>query len=388
MIKVKHLINPKVKDIQFSGIRQFFNMVSEYEDVISLTIGQPDFSTPEGVKEAAKLAIDEDLTTYTHNAGLFSLREAAANFVKSKYGLNYNPVDEIIVTAGASQAIDIAIRTIIQSGSEVILPGPAYPSYEALIKLAGGIPVFVDTRETGFKLTAEQIKTHLTEKTRCIILPYPSNPTGCTLSIDDLKEIVDVIKDKEVFVLSDEVYSELVFKGSHQSIASFPEMREKTIVVNGISKSHSMTGWRIGFVFAPAFITKYMLKVHQYSVACASSISQYAALEALTKGINSALTMKHEYMKRMHYGLKRLRYLGFDVNEPTGAFYMFPSISRFNMSSLEFATKLVKEAGVAVVPGSAFSKYGEGYVRLSFAYSMETLEEALNRIEQFVNDII
>lgn len=387
MIKVEHLINPRVKDIQFSGIRQFFNMVSEYEDVISLTIGQPDFSTPEGVKESGKLAIDQDLTTYTHNAGLLSLRQVAANFVQSKYNLHYNPEDEVIVTAGASEAIDIAIRTILAEGSEVILPGPAYPSYEALIRLAGGIPVFVDTCETGFKLTAEQIKDHLTEKTRCIILPYPSNPTGCTLSKNDLLEIVDVLKDKNIFVLSDEVYSELVFNGSHHSIASFPEMREKTIVVNGLSKSHSMTGWRIGFAFAPAYLSKYMLKVHQYSVACASSVSQYAAIEALTKGINSSMSMKHEYMKRMHYALKRLNFLGFEVNEPTGAFYMFPSIKRFNMSSLDFATKLVKEAGVAVVPGSAFSKYGEGYVRLSYAYSMETLEEALNRIEQFVHNI-
>lgn len=387
MIKVEYLINPRVKDIQFSGIRQFFNMVSDYEDVISLTIGQPDFSTPEGVKEAAKLAIDHDFTTYTHNAGLLPLRQAAANFVKTKYGLDYNPEDEVIVTAGASEAIDIAIRTILEEGSEVILPGPAYPSYEALIKLVGGIPVFVDTRETGFKLTAEQIKEHLTDKTRCIILPYPSNPTGCTLSKNDLKEIADLLKDKELFVLSDEVYSELVFTGSHQSIASFPEIREKTIVVNGISKSHSMTGWRIGFVFAPAYLTKYMLKVHQYNVACASSISQYAAIEALTKGMNSSLAMKHEYMKRMHYALKRLNFLGFEVEQPTGAFYMFPSIKRFNMSSFDFATKLLQEAGVAVVPGSAFSKYGEGFVRLSYAYSMETLEEGLNRIEKFVNNM-
>lgn len=387
MIKVEHLINPNVKDIQFSGIRQFFNMVSDYEDVISLTIGQPDFSTPEGVKEAGKLAIDEDLTTYTHNAGLLALREAAAHFVKTKYDLHYNPEDEIIVTAGASEAIDIAIRTILEEGSEVILPGPAYPSYEALIKLAGGTPVLVDTRETGFKLTRNQIMEHLTDKTRCVILPYPSNPTGCTLSKSDLKEIADLLKDKDIFVLSDEVYSELVFTGSHQSIASFPEMREKTIVVNGISKSHSMTGWRIGFAFAPAFLTKYMLKVHQYSVACASSISQYAAIEALTKGMNSALSMKHEYMKRMHYAFKRLNFLGFDVQQPTGAFYMFPSIKRFNMSSFDFATKLLQEAGVAVVPGAAFSKYGEGYVRLSYAYSMETLEEGLNRIEKFVQTI-
>ncbi|NSL50655.1 aminotransferase A [Calidifontibacillus erzurumensis] len=382
---MEYLINPRVKDIQFSGIRQFFNMVSDYEDVISLTIGQPDFSSPEGVKEAGKWAIDHDYTTYTHNAGLLPLRQAACNFVKNKYGLEYDHEEEVIVTSGASEAIDIALRTIVEEGTEVILPGPAYPSYEALIRLSGGIPVFVDTRNSGFKLTASLIKEHLTDKTRCLILPYPSNPTGCTLNFEDLKEIAELLKDKDIFVLSDEVYSELVFKGSHYSIASFPGMKEKTVVVNGLSKSHSMTGWRIGFAFAPAFLTKYMVKVHQFSIACASSISQYAAIEALTKGMNSALTMKHEYMKRMHYSYKRLKFLGFDVEEPNGTFYIFPSIKRFNMTSLDFATKLLQEAGVAVVPGSAFSEYGEGFVRLSYAYSMETLEEAFNRIEQFVN---
>lgn len=385
MIMVEHLINSKVNDIRISGIRRFFNLVADFDDVISLTIGQSDFLTPEPVKQAGKQAIDANYTTYTHNAGIFPLRQAVAQFVNQKYGQTYRPEDEVIVTVGASQAIDITFRTILEEGSEVILPGPVYPGYEPLIKLAGGIPIYVDTRDTEFKLTAERLKQHITQKTRCVVLPYPSNPTGCTLDTNDLREIVEVLKDKEIFVLSDEIYSELVFKGRHQSIATFPELREKTIVINGLSKSHSMTGWRIGFALAPASIAKHMLKVHQYNVSCTSSISQYAALEALTNGIDSATPMKHEYMKRMHYVYKRLKYLGFDVEEPTGAFYMFPSIKSFNMTSFDFAMELVKEAGVAVVPGDAFSTYGEGYVRLSYAYSMETLEEALNRIETFVN---
>ncbi len=383
-MKVEHLINQKVNDIQISGIRKFFNLVAEYENVISLTIGQPDFPTPDYVKIAGKNAIDDDYTTYTHNAGIPQLRKAAANFVKTKYELNYNPENEIIATVGASQAIDIAFRTILEEGSEVILPGPVYPGYEPLIKLCGAVPIHVDTRNTGFKLTASGIKKHLTEKTRCVVLPYPSNPTGVTLDENDLQEIVDLLKDKEIFVLSDEIYSELVFNGKHRSIASFPQLRDKTIVINGLSKSHSMTGWRIGFVFAPAAITKHMLKVHQYNVSCTSSISQYAALEALTSGINGADPMKHEYMKRMNYAYKRLKFLGFNIAEPNGSFYMFPSIENYNMTSFDFSMKLVKEAGVAVVPGDAFSTYGEGYVRISYAYSMDTLEEAFNRIETFV----
>ncbi|WP_102347920.1 aminotransferase A [Bacillus sp. Marseille-P3661] len=381
---MEHLINQKVNDIQISGIRKFFNLVAEYENVISLTIGQPDFPTPDYVKIAGKNAIDDDYTTYTHNAGIPQLRKAAANFVKTKYELNYNPENEIIATVGASQAIDIAFRTILEEGSEVILPGPVYPGYEPLIKLCGAVPIHVDTRNTGFKLTASGIKKHLTEKTRCVVLPYPSNPTGVTLDENDLQEIVDLLKDKEIFVLSDEIYSELVFNGKHRSIASFPQLRDKTIVINGLSKSHSMTGWRIGFVFAPAAITKHMLKVHQYNVSCTSSISQYAALEALTSGINGADPMKHEYMKRMNYAYKRLKFLGFNIAEPNGSFYMFPSIENYNMTSFDFSMKLVKEAGVAVVPGDAFSTYGEGYVRISYAYSMDTLEEAFNRIETFV----
>jgi len=381
---MEHLLNNRVKQLQISGIRTFFNMVSQYEDVLSLTIGQPDFLTPDHVKEAGKQAIDQNLTSYTHNAGTLELRKAASQFIQQKYNLTYNPENEVIVTVGASQAIDIAFRTILDEGSEVILPGPVYPGYEPLIRLAGATPIHVDTTENGFRLTADLIEPYLTEETRCIVLPYPSNPTGVTLSSEELHDIAALLEDRDIFVLSDEIYSELVFNGTHTSIATIPSMREKTIVINGLSKSHSMTGWRIGLLFAPSYLSQHILKVHQYNVSCASSVSQAAALEALTNGQEDPLYMKEAYMERMNYVYDRLVKMGFEVEKPTGAFYIFPSIRKFNLSSFDFALMLVKEAGVALVPGSAFSALGEGYVRLSYAYSMELLKEALDRIERFL----
>ncbi|MCM3441748.1 aminotransferase A [Metabacillus halosaccharovorans] len=382
---MEHLVNSKVKQIELSGIRKFFNLVADYEDVISLTIGQPDFPTPEHVKAAGMKAIDNNFTTYTHNAGLIELREAASQFVNKKYGLTYSPNNEIITTVGASQAIDCTFRTILETGSEVILPSPVYPGYEPLIKLAGGTPVYVDTTKTDFKLTAELLAPYITEKTRCIVLPYPSNPTGVTLTDVELREIADLVRGKDIFVLSDEIYSELVYEGSHHSIAK--HIWEQTIVINGLSKSHSMTGWRVGFVFAPEAIAKHLLKVHQYNVSCATSISQKAALEALTIGMDDANAMKHSYQERLEYVYDRLIQMGFDVVKPNGAFYLFPNISQFKQSSFDFALSLVKNAGVALVPGSAFSEYGEGYVRLSYAYSMEQLKKAMDRMENYVTNL-
>lgn len=382
-----HLINSNVRNIEISGIRKFFNLVAKYEDVLSLTIGQPDFPTPLHVKEAAKEAIDSNRTIYTPNAGIPELRKAAAEFVSKKYRLSYAPEAEIIVSIGASQGIDIAFRTILEPGTEVILPGPVYPGYEPIIRLCGATPVHIDTRETGFQLTAELIEKSLTEKTRCIILPYPSNPTGAALPVEELEKIAALLQDKNIFVLSDEIYSELVFAGKHHSIACLPGMREKTIVINGVSKSHSMTGWRIGLVFGPEYVMKQMLKVHQYNVSCASSVSQYAAQEALTAGIDDAMEMKVQYKARMEYVYGRLLGMGLDVVKPDGAFYLFPSIEKYNMKSFDFALKLVEEAGVAVVPGSAFSELGEGYVRLSYAYDMETLEKAMDRLEVFLRKL-
>jgi aminotransferase len=381
---LEHLVNSKVKNIEISGIRKFFNMVAGTKDMISLTLGQPDFPTPEHVKEAGKKAIDENFTTYTHNAGYIELRTAAAQFVQTKYGLSYNPNDEIIITSGASEAIDITFRTILEEGVEVILPGPVYPGYEPIIKLCGAKPVYADTRDNNFRMTADIISNYITDKTRCIVLPYPSNPTGVSLTKEELSDIAKLLKDKEIFVLADEIYSELVFDHKHFSIGTI--LKEKTIVINGLSKSHSMTGWRIGMIFAPSSITEHILKVHQYNVSCASSVSQMAALEALTVGINDAVEMRQAYMERREYVYERLTNMNLSVVKPDGAFYYFVKLPEPFTNSFDFALQLVQERGVAVVPGSAFSPLGEGYIRISFAYSMEVLAEALDRLEAFLKD--
>jgi aminotransferase len=383
---LEHLVNNRVKDIEISGIRKFFNMVSHMDDLISFTIGQPDFPTPEHVKKAGIAAIEKDFTSYTHNAGTIELRKAACEFVEKKYDLEYKADSEIIVTVGASEAIDIAFRTILAEGTEVILPGPIYPGYEPIIRMMGAVPIHVDLRENQFRFTLETIKPFITEKTRCIVLPYPSNPTGVSLSEAELKDIANFLKDKDIFVLADEIYSELTYDQKHTSIARF--LKEKTIVINGLSKSHSMTGWRIGFLFAPENITKHILKVHQYNVSCANSIAQKAALEALTVGINDASAMKEEYVIRRDYVFHRLTSMGLDTVKPDGAFYFFVKIPEtIPSNSFDFAIKLVNETKVAVVPGSAFSEFGEGYFRLSFACSMETLENGLDRMEQFMNNL-
>jgi aminotransferase len=380
---VKHLIQPRVQAIQLSGIRQFFNLVSGRPGLVSLTIGQPDFPTPDHVKVAAQEAIAADFTTYTANAGLLELRQAACQFVADKYGLRYSP-DEVIATVGASQALDITFRTILEEGTEVLLPAPVYPGYEPLIRLCGAKPVYIDTRQNGFRLSAELIKPYLTDKTRCLVLPYPSNPTGTTLSSEALEAIAALMKGRPIWIVSDEIYSELVYRGRHRSIAEW--LPEQTIVINGLSKSHSMTGWRIGLVFAPSFVIEQMVKVHQYSVSCTSSISQKAAVEALTAGKNDAEAMRAAYAERLEYAYNRLTAMGLPVEKPDGAFYLFPSIAAFRMPSFDFALDVVEKAGVALVPGSAFSEYGEGYVRLSYAYSLDVLKEGLDRLERYVHE--
>jgi aminotransferase len=377
-------INPLVRDIQISGIRKFFNMVSDIEGMISLTIGQPDFPTPQHIKDAGKAAIDDNFTSYTHNAGFLQLREAAAAFVKEKYHIRYDPQAEVIVTNGASQGIDVVLRTILCQGDDCLLPGPVYPGYEPIIKLCGANPVHIDITQNDFKLDAALIESSLTPSTKCIILPYPSNPTGVSLSKGELKEIADLLKNRDIFVLADEIYSELTFDGQHHSIAEY--LREKTIVVNGLSKSHSMTGWRIGLIFAPEAISKHLLKVHQYNVSCASSISQKAAYEALTDGKDDALEMKYDYKKRRDYVYDRLIGMGFEkVVKPDGAFYFFVKIpDSLSLTSFDFSLALAQEKKVAVVPGDAFSPLGEGFFRLSFACSMHQLTEGLNRLQSFI----
>lgn len=382
---MEHLINPRVKDIEISGIRKFFNLVAGTEDMVSLTIGQPDFPTPLHVKEAGKKAIDEDFTSYTHNAGTIELRRAASAFVNKKYQLSFDPETEVIVTTGASEAIDIAFRTILNDGVEVILPGPVYPGYEPIIRLCGAKPVYVDIRPTQFRFTADVIEPYITDNTRCIVLPYPSNPTGVSLTKKELEEIAELIRGRNIFIMADEIYSELNFEQEHYSIAS--NIREQTIVINGLSKSHSMTGWRIGLLFAPKEITQHILKVHQYNVTCATTISQAAALEALTNGLDDSLPMKQEYQKRRDFVFSRLESMGLEVVKPDGAFYFFVKIPPLTevLNSFEFCLQLVEKVKLAVVPGSAFSEFGEGYFRLSYAYSMETLAEGLKRLETYLS---
>ncbi len=383
---MQHLINPNVTQIEISGIRKFFNMVSGYSDVVSLTIGQPDFPTPNHVKEAGKSAIDQNKTTYTHNAGMLPLREAISTFVHEQYGLHYDPKEEIISTVGASQAIDITFRTILTPGDEVILPGPVYPGYEPLIRLAGATPIHVDTRDHHFKLTKELLQSHITKKTKCIVLPYPSNPTGATLTKDEVADLAQYLHDKNLFVLSDEIYSQLTYDEAHTSIATFQGMKDRTIVINGVSKSHSMTGWRIGYTLAPAWLSKHMLKVHQYNVSCPSSISQYAALEALTDGKADTEVMRQAYEQRLDYVFNRLKDMGLEMDKPGGAFYVFPRFPIENMTSFDLGVELVEKGGLALVPGDAFSSYGQGYMRISYAYDMKTLEQGLDRLETFLKE--
>ncbi|WP_176835470.1 MULTISPECIES: aminotransferase A [unclassified Paenibacillus] len=384
---MEHLINPRVKQIEISGIRKMSNLVARHPGAITLTIGQPDFPTPEHILEAGKQAIATNRTTYTPNAGLPELRQAISDFVSAKYKLSYAAADEIIVTAGASQALDITLRTLLTEGSEVILPGPIYPGYEPLVRLCGGVPVYVDTSANGFKLTAELLEPYLTDKTRCVVLCYPSNPTGRILTPQEQDALGQLLEDRNLFVISDEIYSELIYEGSHRSFASVSGMREKTVVINGLSKSHAMTGWRIGFTLAPAYLTQHMVKVHQYNITCASSISQYAAVEALTAGVDDALPMREEYRRRRNYTYERLIGMGFELDKPEGAFYVFPSIKRYGLPSMTFAMRLLEEHQVAVVPGDAFSGYGEGYIRISYAYAMEVLEAGLDRLEAFVKKL-
>jgi aminotransferase len=386
-MSMEHLINPQVKDIQISGIRKISNKVAAMPGALTLTIGQPDFPTPAHIVEAGKRALEQQRTVYTPNPGIPELRQAAAAYVRNKYGLDYRGEDEVIVTVGASEAVDIALRAILTPGAEVVLPAPVYPGYEPLIRLAGGVPVYVDTRNSGFRLTAELLEPHLTERTRCVILCYPSNPTGQVLDTGELQELAKLLEHRELFVLSDEIYSELVYGAPHRSIAAIGRMREKTVVINGLSKSHAMTGWRIGFTFAPAALTRHLLKVHQYNVTCASSVSQYAALEALTNGADDALPMRDAYAKRRDYVLERLQAMGLEAEKPAGAFYVFPSIGRFGLRSEEFAYRLLDEEKVAVVPGDAFTPYGEGYIRISYAYAENVLEQALDRLERFVRKL-
>ncbi|MBC1360665.1 aminotransferase class I/II-fold pyridoxal phosphate-dependent enzyme [Listeria welshimeri] len=375
-------IRPELHDIEVSGIRTFNNRVTGIPDMIRLTLGEPDFPTPEHIKQAGISAIQENFTNYTPNAGMPELLAAASKYFKEKYDLSYKD-NEIIVTVGATEAISVALQTILEPDDEVILPDPIYPGYEPLITLHKARPIKIDTTETNFKLTPEQLRAHITPKTKALIIPYPSNPTGVSLTKEELLALATVLKETGIFVIADEIYSELTYHQEHISIA--PMLRDQTIVINGLSKSHAMIGWRIGFLLAPENRTKEMLKIHQYSVTCASSISQKAALEAITNGKDDAFQMRTEYKTRANFTQERLEKMGFTVIPPDGAFYFFVKLpDEITENSFDWAVRLAEEAKVAVVPGNAFSEKGDRYFRLSYATSFNNLAEALDRMATFL----
>ncbi|TQR18331.1 aminotransferase class I/II-fold pyridoxal phosphate-dependent enzyme [Psychrobacillus soli] len=380
-------INPRAKALEVPGIRQFANQLVNFPDAINLTIGQPDFPTPISVKEAGIRAIEQNLTGYSHNAGLLELREAVNNFFSTKYGFSYDPQNEIVITNGASEAIDSIFRTILEEGDEVILPAPIYSGYVPVIELCGAKVVYLDTTKTGLQPSAKELEKLITEKTKAILFNNPSNPTGVVIEKETMDELVQMLKDKDVYIMTDEIYSENTFAGDHISLASYKELREKLFYIHGVSKSHSMTGWRIGFVMGPAVILKQVMLMHSYNSICASLPAQYAAIEALTNAKDTPKEMNIEYVKRRDYVYNRLVEMGLSVEKPNGAFYIFPSIKGFSMNSFDFATKLLHEGGVAVVPGSTFTPYGEGYIRISYAYSMSVLVEGLNRLEAFIQKL-
>lgn len=382
---MRNPLSSKVTELQPSGIRKFFDIVTEMKDAISLGVGEPDFDTPWHIREEGIYSLEKGKTVYTSNSGLKELREEICKYLDRRFGLQYDPYKETIVTVGGSEAIDIAFRSMLDDGDEVLIPQPCYVSYLPCAKLAGGVPVVIDLKaENEFRLTPEELLAAITEKTKVLILAFPSNPTGAIMNREALEAIAKVIIEKDIFVISDEIYSELSYADEHVSIASIPGMRERTIVINGFSKSYAMTGWRLGYACGPKEIIEQMTKVHQYAIMCAPTTSQYAAVEALKNGDPDVAEMREAYNNRRRFVVSSLREMGLSCFEPLGAFYVFPCIKGFGMTSDEFATRLLQEEKLAVVPGNAFGDCGEGYIRISYAYSIEQLKTALERLKNFV----
>ena len=378
-------ISKKTAEIKPSGIRKFFDIVSEMKDAISLGVGEPDFDTPWHIREEGIYSLEKGRTFYTSNAGLKDLKIEIAHYLHRRCGLSYDPNHEMIVTVGGSEAIDIGLRAMLDPGDEVLIPQPSYVSYLPCVQLADGVPVIIELKEENeFRLTKEELLAAVTDKTKILILPYPNNPTGAVMGEEDLKEIAEVVVSKDLYVISDEIYSELTYGGRHVSIASLPGMKERTILINGFSKSYAMTGWRLGYAAGPAAIIAQMLKIHQFAIMCAPTTSQYAAVEALRSGDQDVEMMRDAYDKRRRFLVHELRRIGLPCFEPRGAFYVFPCIREFHMTSDEFATRLLTEEKVAVVPGTAFGECGEGFLRISYAYSIDNLKKALQRLERFV----
>jgi len=384
---MRNPLSKAITEIQPSGIRRFFDAASTMSNVISLGVGEPDFDTPWHVREEGIYSLEKGRTFYTGNSGLLELREEIGRYLDRRFGFSYS-ADEILVTVGGSEAIDIGFRTMLDPGDEVIIPEPCYVSYLPCVKLAGGVPVRLPLEEKDqFKLTKEKLLSAITDKTKILVLPFPNNPTGAILNREELQIIADIVKEHDLFVMSDEIYSELNYEGGHVSIASIPGMRERTIVINGFSKSYAMTGWRLGYAAGPKEIMKQMLKIHQFVIMCAPTTSQYAAIEALRNGDEDVRRMRESYDERRRFLVNALNEMGLPCFEPKGAFYVFPNISAYGMTSEEFARRLLEQERVAVVPGTAFGECGEGFLRISYAYSIDNLKKALDKIEKFIDTL-
>ncbi len=385
---MRNFLADKIVEIEPSGIRKFFDIVSEMKDAISLGVGEPDFDTPWHIREEGIYSLERGRTFYTSNAGLKELREEIGSYLKRRIGISYDSKKEIVVTVGGSEGIDNALRAVINPGDEVLIPQPSFVSYLPCAVMAGATPGIIELKEENeFRLTKEQLLAHITPRTKVLVFPFPNNPTGAIMEREELLEIANVVVEKDILVLSDEIYSELTYKSEHISIAACPGMKERTIVINGFSKAYAMTGWRLGYVAGPAEIMEQILKIHQFAIMCAPTNSQYAAVEALRNGDKDIAVMREAYNQRRRYLVHALRKMGLQCFEPFGAFYVFPSIKKFGLSSDEFATRLLMEEKVAIVPGTAFGACGEGFLRISYAYSLEDLKRALERLERFIKKL-
>ena len=386
---MKNFVSKTIQDLPFSGIRKFFDVASEMKDVISLGVGEPDFITPWNIREEAIFSLEQRRTMYTSNAGMPKLRKEISRYMNTRYDLTYDPITQVLVTVGASEGIDVALRAIIDPGDEILVVEPCFVSYKPCVQMAGGVPVVVPTSaENDFRVTVEDIASRITPKTKAIMLSYPNNPTGAIMPREDLQKVADLLKQHEIVVISDEIYAELTYGDrAHVSIATLPGMYERTIVLNGFSKAFAMTGWRLGYACGPEDIIAAMTKIHQYILMCAPTTAQYGGIEALRNSLPSVIAMQKEYDARRRYMLVELRKIGIDCFEARGAFYLFPSIGRFGLSSEEFCSRLLYEQHLAVVPGTAFGDSGEGHIRCSYAYSIDNIKEALLRLEKFIKSL-
>lgn len=388
MIDYNKILSPVVVNTEKSGIRRFFDLLETMDDVVGLTVGQPDFVTPWHIREAGIESLEKGRTYYTSNAGTYDLRVEIDRYMTRRFNVSYNPDNEIIVTVGGSEAIDIAFRSVISPGDEIIIPTPSFVCYAPLARISGGVPVILETKyEDKFKINPEALKAAITPRTKMLVLPYPNNPTGAIMTADELKDIAEVLRDTNIVVLSDEIYAEMTYGRDHTSIASIEGMKERTIIASGFSKTYAMTGWRLGYICAPAPLTEQMLKIHQYGIMSSPTTSQFAAIEALKNGDEDIKMMTDEYNRRRRYIYNGLKSIGIDSFEPEGAFYIFPKIGDFGMSSETFCEKLLYDYKCAIVPGNAFGAGGEGFARISYAYSIKHITQALERIEAFVKSL-